>query len=286
MKFQVITLFAKKAPVIRLCELFGVSPAGFYAARKRRRAPVRVSMDEVNVRAAFEVGGRAYGSRRVSEQLALMGCKLGRHRVRTVMATMQLRPQWRRKFVSTTDSKHTMPLAPNLLSRQFNPSAPNLVWVADMTYIRTRRGWMYLAAVMDLFSRKIVGWATAPNMPSSLVCEALQMAIKARKPAPGLIMHSDRGGQYASKDHTVILAKHGMLASMSRKGDCWDNAVMERFFLNLKMERVWQQDYANLTEARSDVADYISCFYNDKRLHSTLNYRSPNAYEKAARIAA
>jgi transposase InsO family protein len=179
----------------------------------------------------------------------------------------------------TTDSRHSLPIADNVLDRQFRPAVANVSWVADITYIRTRSGWLYLAAVMDLFSRKIIGWAMAPSMPAELVCAALQMAIAQRNPPPGLIVHSDRGSQYASETHRALLAHHGLRASMSRKGNCWDNAVMERFFLSLKMERVWQRAYANHAEAIRDVADYIVGFYNNVRLHSTLGYLPPNAYE-------
>ena len=157
---------------------------------------------------------------------------------------------------------------------------PDRAWVCDLTYIRTRSGWLYLAAVLDLHSRKIVGWAMAPQMPATLVCAALQMAIVQRNPGAGLIMHSDRGTQYASAAHQTLLKKYGLIGSMSRKGNCWDNAVMERFFLNLKRERVWQKDYANHSEAMTDVADYIVGFYNCERLHSKLGNLSPNAFER------
>ena len=190
-----------------------------------------------------------------------------------------LRAKWRRKYIHTTNSRHELPIAPNVLNRDFAPAAPNRAWVSDVTYIRTRAGWLYLAAVMDLYSRKIVGWAMASEMPAQLVCTALRMAISSRQPQPGLIVHSDRGCQYASAEHAMLLNAHGLVASMSRKGNCWDNAVMERFFLNLKMERVWHRDYANHAEARRDVADYIVCFYNSIRLHSTLRYCSPMDYE-------
>jgi transposase InsO family protein len=191
-----------------------------------------------------------------------------------------LRPVWKRKFVHTTDSKHDLPIAPNVLARQFEPDAPNKAWVADITYIRTRSGWLYLAVVLDLFSRKVVGWSMAPSMPAELVCAALQLAIAQRQPSPGLLVHSDRGSQYASASHRALLARHGLEASMSRKGNCWDNAVMERFFLSLKMERVWQRDYANHTEAIRDITDYIVGFYNSERLHSTLGYMPPTVYER------
>ena len=197
----------------------------------------------------------------------------------SLMRAHQLRSIWRRKFIHTTDSKHTMPVAANVLDRQFTKALPNQAWVSDITYIRTRSGWLYLAAVLDLHSRKIVGWAMAPQMPATLVCAALQMAIAQRNPEPGLVVHSDRGTQYASSLHQALLAHHGLIGSMSRKGNCWDNAVMERFFLNLKMERVWQKDYANHAEAITDIADYIVNFYNAVRLHSTLGNLSPIAFE-------
>ena len=170
-------------------------------------------------------------------------------------------------------------MADNVLDRQFTVQQANQVWVCDITYIRTANGWLYLAAVLDLYSRRIVGWAMAASMPAALVCKALQMAITSRYPAPGLLLHSDRGSQYASDEHRKLLDKHGLVASMSRKGNCWDNAVMERVFLNLKMERVWQHRYANHSEAMRDVADYIVNFYNRERLHSSLGYRSPEQFE-------
>ncbi len=194
---------------------------------------------------AFQASGGNYGSRRLSASLKAQGLPAGRHRVRRLMKRHGLKARWKRKFTHTTDSRHDLPVAANVLDRRFKPSAADQAWVADITYIRTERGWLYLAAVLDLYSRKIVGWAMAPSMPAELVCCALQMAIVLRQPKPGLIMHTDRGSQYASQAHRDLLAKHKLVASMSRKGNCWDNAVMERFFLNLKMERVWQRRYAN-----------------------------------------
>ena len=216
--------------------------------------------------------------------MAERGLAMGRHRVRTLMRLNGLRPVWRRKLVHTTHSKHGLAVSPNMLNRQFEQAMPNRVWVADITYIRTRSGWLYLAAVLDLHSRKMVGWAMAPSMPAALVCAALQMAIIQKNPASGLIVHSDRGTQYASSQHQALLAKHGLVGSTSRKGNCWPNdelsAVMERFFLNLKMERVWQKDYANHAEAANDIVDHIVGFYNSIRLHSKLGNLSPNAFER------
>lgn len=231
--------------------------------------------------ATLMAAGRSDGSRRGRAALAVQGTLAGRYRVRTLMRAPGLRPVWRRNCVHTTDRQHDLPVASKVLHRQFDPVETHQAWVADLTSLRTRSGWRYLAAVMDLFSRKSAGWAMAPSMPAEWVCEALRLAIGQRGVGPDLIMHSDRGSQYASDLHRDLLARHGIKASMSRKGNCWDNSVMERFFLSLKMERVWHQDYAHQAEAGKDVADYMVGFYNQIRLHSKLRYQSPNAYEQA-----
>lgn len=199
--------------------------------------------------------------------------------MRTLMRANQLRSVWRRKFIYTTDSNQPTPISSNVLHRLFAGALANQAWVSDITYIRTRSGWVYLAAVLDMHSRKIVSLAMAPAMPATLVCAALQMAIVQRILAHRLIVHSDRGTQYASSLHQAMLTQYGLIGSMSRKGNCRDNAVMERFFLNLKMERVWHKDYANHAEAIMDIADYIVNFYNAVRLHSTLGNLSPFAFE-------
>ena len=287
MSYQLVEDLQKKdcpqIAVSQSCRVLEVSRSGYYAhqaARKERLVDSVVCSESVHLKAAFAASHKAYGSRRLRTAMAERGLTMGRHRVRTLMRINGLRPVWRRKFVHTTDSKHSMAVSPNVLDRQFEQAMPNRVWVADITYIRTKSGWLYLAAVLDLHSRKIVGWAMAPSMPAGLVCAALQMAVMQRNPAPGLIVHSDRGTQYASAEHQSLLAKHGLVGSMSRKGNCWDNAVMERFFLNLKMERVWHKDYANHAEAMNDIADYIVGFYNSIRLHSKLGNLSPNAFER------
>ncbi|GHU25919.1 transposase [Betaproteobacteria bacterium] len=265
--------------VASLCRLLEVSRSGDYAARSRAQAPKKVCLATAHLKAAFADSGRSYGSRRLRVALAHRGLRLSRDRVRKLMRLNQIQPVWKRKFIHTTESQHGLPVASNVLDRQFQPGAPNIAWVADITYIRTRSAWLYLAAVMDLYSRKIVGWAMAPNMEAELVCSALQMSIAQRQPPKKMIVHSDRESQYASALHRALLARHGLQASMSRKGNCWDNAVMERFFLNLKRERVWQRDYANPAEASRDITDYIVGFYNSSRLHSTLGYLPPNVYE-------
>jgi transposase InsO family protein len=287
MSYQLVEDLQKKADpkvaVSQACRILEISRSGYYAnvaAHKQRLAEPVVCAASVHLKAAFAASHKAYGSRRLQTAMAERGLAMGRHRVRTLMRLKGLRPVWRRKFVHTTDSKHTMAVSRNVLNRQFEQALPNQAWVSDITYIRTRSGWLYLAAVLDLHSRKIVGWAMSRAMPAALVCAALQMAIVQRNPAPGLIVHSDRGTQYASAEHRALLAKHGLVGSMSRKGNCWDNAVMERFFLNLKMERVWQKEYANHAQATNDIADYIVGFYNSTRLHSKLGNLSPNAFER------
>lgn len=272
-------LHQKAIPVYRVCELLGISRSGYYEFRERLKRPVKVCEQRVHLKAAFAASGNTYGSRRLHRAMADRGLTLGRYRIRSLMRVCQLKPVWKPKFIHTTNSKHDMPVAENILNREFAPVQANSAWVADITYIRTRSGWLYLAAVLDLYSRKIIGWAMAAAMPAKLVCQALHMAVSQRRPRAGLIVHSDQGSQYASKEYQELLAAHGLCCSMSRTGNCWDNAVMERFFLNLKMERVWQRDYANHMEATRDITDYIVGFYNSTRLHSTLGYLSPNAYE-------
>ena len=280
MSYRLIDELQKKAlSVARCCRVLGVSRSGFYEARRRAAQPA-VCKASVHVRAAFAASHQSYGSRRIVAALANDGLQIGRHKARRLMRQAELKPVWKRKFIHTTDSKHALPVAANVLGRRFNPVAPNVAYASDITYIRTGAGWLYLAVVLDLFSRRVVGWAMAPSMPASLVCEALNMAIGHRQPAPGLVVHSDRGSQYASAEYQALLAKHGYVCSMSRKGNCWDNAVAERFFLNLKMERVWQRQYANHAEARIDIAAYIVGFYNCERLNSVLGNLPPTVFER------
>ncbi len=281
MSYQLVQQLQKEAiPARQACRVLAVSRSGFYAAQQRQKRPATICAISVHLQASFTASGSTYGSRRLQAYLQHQGVQIGRYRVRSLMNQHNIKPIWRRKFIHTTDSKHDLPVAENILNRQFEPAEPNTAWVADITYIRTRRGWLYLAVVLDLYSRKVIGWAMAPGMPAELVCAALQMAIAQRKPARGMMVHSDRGSQYASEAYQNLLAKHGLRCSMSRKGNCWDNAVMERFFLNLKMERVWRKDYANHAEATNDIADYIVAFYNCVRLHSKLGNLPPIVYEQ------
>ena len=261
------------------CRVLNISRAGYYAAKKQAMTP-KICAQSVHLKSAFAESQQTFGSRRLLTEMQKKGFQIGRYKIRKLMRAAGLVPVWKRKFISTTDSKHTLPVAENVLNRRFNPDKPNLAWTSDITYIRTRSGWLYLAVVLELFSRKIIGWAMSATMPADLVCRALKMAIGARKPAAGLIMHSDRGSQYASHEYQALLKQHGMVCSMSRKGNCWDNAVMERFFLNLKMERVWRRDYANHLEAEKDITEYIVGFYNCMRLHSARGNLPPIIYEQ------
>ena len=239
MSFGVVRQLQEKAVAVeQVCRLLEVSRSGYYAARRRSKVVPAVCAASVQLKAAFAASGGAYGSRRLRTAVASRGVVIGIDRLRRLMRRHGLRSAWKRKFIHTTDSKHALPISPNMLDRQFNPTQPSQAWVADITYIRTRSGWLCLTVVLDLFARKVVGWAMAPDMQARLVCRALQLALVQRRPAPGLIVHTDRGSQYASALHQALLVKHGLVGSMSRKGNCWDNAVMERLFLNLKMERV------------------------------------------------
>jgi putative transposase len=285
MKVKLVQVWQQKAtpsqaiPISRCCALIDLNPSSYYAITTQQAFVPKVDSTQTALKAAFMASGQTYGSRRLMRVLSRQGFNVGRYRVRTMMKAAKLVPVWKRKFVRTTDSKHTGRIAPNLLQPDFKVRKMNEVWVADITYIRTQSGWLYLAAVMDLYARKIVGWALASHMRASLVCSALNMAIMSRQPSAGLIVHTDQGSQYASDDYLKLMANQQITASMSGRGNCYDNAVMERFFLNLKMERVWQTYYANHQEAVKAISQYIVAFYNSTRLHSSLGYLSPNQFE-------
>ena len=277
MIYRLVKQLKKAYPIKTVCRVLNVSRSGFYENKQPRQKNLAV---EACVKASFAASGRCYGSRRLQVALREQGYHFGRYKIRRLMQQHGLKPVWKRQFIHTTDSKHSLPVAENRLNRQFNPDVPNRCWASDITFIRTRSGWLYLAVVMDLFSRRIIGWAMASHMQTSLVSDALNMALQQRCPQQGLLLHSDRGSQYASHAYQALMKQHGLVCSMSRKGNCWDNAAMERFFLNLKMECVWQRDYANHGEAIRDITGYIVGFYNTCRLHSTLNYLPPVVYEQ------
>jgi len=260
------------------CAVLEVSLSGYHAW-KRGGTPDRKRLTDAQMLALIEAIHRelkgAYGSPRMVRELRDRGFPASKERVERLMRENGIRARHKRQFKATTDSKHALPVAPNLLDRNFTPAAPNQVWTADMTYIRTDEGWLYLAVVLDLFNREVVGWSIKPRMTADIVVDALTMAWFRRKPAAGLIHHSDRGSQYASHAFQARLAEYGMICSMSRKGNCWDNAPSESFFNSLKNERVHGTRYGTRAEAEADLFDYIEPFYNRRRKHSTLGYASP-----------
>lgn len=269
-------------PVQILCEVLGVSRSGYYAW-VRRAESARVAADRAlsaEIQAAHRVSRGRYGSPSVHAELCARGRRVSRKRVARLMRGMGLAARRKRRFRRTTDSRHGFPIAPNLLARDFTVQAPNRVWLADITYIWTAEGWLYLAAVLDLYTRKVVGWAMAEHLGHELALAALDMAIAGQRPSPGLVHHADRGVQYAAHRYRARLRHHGILCSMSRKGDCWDNAPMESFFATLKRELVERTQYATRDDARADVFVYVEGFYNQRRLHSPLGYLTPE--QKAA----
>lgn len=272
----------KSYPLQQVCNLLNLNRSGIYRRKQVKTKLLSEHEQFINERICklFELSGKNYGSRRIQHALLAENIQIGRYKVRRIMNQKGLKTTWARAFIKTTDSKHKMSVSANVLNQEFNPVSTNQAWVADITYIWTASGWLYLAAVMDLYSRKIVGYSLSSRMTTDLVCTALQVAIHTRRPSERLIMHTDRGSQYCSEQYQDLLNQHGMVCSMSHKGLCYDNAVMERFFLNLKMERIWQQSYANHEEAIKDISHYITVFYNQVRLHSTLGYLSPANYEQ------
>jgi putative transposase len=283
-KFGFIRVQKAFHAVKTLCRVLEVSRSGFYAWC-RRPASQRAIEDSrlvAEVAAIFDENKRRYGSQRITCELRDDGVRVGRHRVRRLMHQLGLRARRRRRWVRTTDSRHPHPIAPNLLARNFTVDAPNRAWVADITYLPTKMGWLYLAVVIDLFSRAVVGWSMSRRIDGKLTLDALDAALLRRRVEPGLIVHSDRGTQYAATGYQQRLQQRGMICSMSRKGDCWDNAVVESFFATLKIELLGDDVFADQATAQKLVFEYIETYYNRHRRHSTLGYVSPAAYEEAA----
>jgi transposase InsO family protein len=281
--FSFIDEYRSRWPVRLLCSALDVSTAGYYAWRERPDSARRQRRDAlvVQIRTIHaEVKGR-YGSPRIHAELAARGQDCCVNTVAKLMHDHGIRAKTARKFRCATDSNHDLPVAENVLDRQFDPEAPNEAWVADITYVPTREGWLYLAAVEDLYSRRVVGWSMADRMGSRLVVDALELAVQRRLPGEGLLAHSDRGSQYASDHYQRLLARHGIACSMSRRADCWDNAPMESFFASLKKELVHDADFATRAEARAALFEYIEVFYNGQSRHSSLGYVSPVEYEQA-----
>jgi transposase InsO family protein len=281
MKFDFIAREKATYGVDLLCDVLGVSRSGFYASQTRSMS-TRKQDDQtlaVHVAAAHAASQKRYGSPRVHQELRAQGHDIGRHRVARLMRAQGLRARRKRRCQKTTDSNHGLPVAPNVLDREFTVETPNTAWVSDITYLWTREGWLYLAVILDLFSRRVVGWALSEQIDRRLALDALGMALRNRRPDRGLLCHSDRGSQYASDDFQSCLVAHGIVCSMSRKGNCWDNAVAESFFSTLKMELVHDADWLTREQAIAAVAEYIEIFYNTQRRHSALGYVSPAAFE-------
>jgi transposase InsO family protein len=281
-RFAFIATEKAAFPVRVLCRTLHVSRAGFYAWHARSPAR-RLGADErlgIEIAAIHAESRQRYGSPRIHAELQDRGCRTGRKRVARLMRVRGLAARRRRRFRVTTQSQHPFPIAPNLLARQFERAVPDQAWVTDITYIPTGEGWLYLAVILDLCSRFAVGWAMSERITDDLTLDALDMALARRRPAQGLLHHSDRGSQYASGDYQRVLAQHGIVCSMSRRGNCWDNAVAESFFATLKVELVHDATWNTRAAARCALFEYLEPFYNGRRRHSALGYLSPRAFEQ------
>lgn len=280
MRYGQIEQQRQRYPISLMCRVLDVSESGYHAWRhrphsERRRQSARLEME---ILAAHQRTRETYGAERLHDDLADHGVKASLHRVRQLRKKLGLRCKQKRKFKVTTDSKHHLPVAPNLLDRQFAVNAPNRAWVSDITYIHTDEGWLYLAGLKDLFNGELVGYAMSERMTKNLVMQALFRGVSAKRPAKGLILHSDRGSQYCAHDYQKLLKQFGMTASMSRKGDCWDNAPMESFWGSLKNELVHHRQFATREEAQREIGEYIEVFYNRQRKQARLGYLSPAAF--------
>lgn len=284
MKIGVIKGLAGQHPVRKLCRTLGVARSAYYAAQKKAERPRAQENMRLGAKARelFEASGRTYGSPRLTVALRRAGERCGRHRVARLMRRTGLRAKQKRRFrPRTTDSRHLCPIAPNhLAARDAPPTRPGEVWQADITYVATKEGWLYVAGVLDACSRKIVGWAADESMPTGLVARAFERAIASERPAFGLLHHSDRGSQYASDVYRELLRSHGAIPSMSRAGNCYDNAKMESFWATLKGELIGDHVFATRAEAKSTIFHYIEVFYNRQRLHGALGFNSPVDFER------
>ena len=271
-------------PILRMCEHLEVSPSGYYDWKNRRTAPGPRAVANQTLAKQIEAihvqSRQTYGSPRIVDELRKRGCRHGLNRIARLMQEAGLCGRQKGRYrAQTTDSNHDQPIAPNRLAQAPKAATPNQLWVADITYIETREGWLYLAAILDLYSRKIVGWAMSERIDTTLVLKALAMALLHRNPPANLLLHSDRGVQYASADYRRALNQAGLIASMSRRANCYDNATMESFWSTLKLELVYRRDFLTRSQARNQIFDYIESFYNRQRSHSALDYLSPVDFE-------
>lgn len=281
MKYAFIQKQQRHYPIIRLCEVLEISTSGYYAwigrPESSRRKENRILTTKIQC--LHKASRRTYGSPRIYEDLLSMGEKIGVNRVARLMKSADIKSKMARRFIITTNSRKTMAPAPDLLQRNFITTAPNKVWVTDTTFIPTQQGWLYLAVVLDLYSRSVIGWAMSDSNNTQLVSDALTMAIWRRGKPQGVIVHSDQGATYSSGIYQQIMKDHGLICSMSRRGECLDNAVAESFFGSLKTEHVDDENYRTRTEAKQSIFEYIEIFYNQRRRHSTLGYLSPQDFE-------
>ena len=287
MRVRLIAEYKSRLPVRRKCHLAEVPRSTFYASHDRPESQRerRNRFMLMHIKDEFEQSRHTYGSRRIHAELRGRGILCSINRIARLMKQHGIIAVQHRKYRPTTDSKHDFPVAPNRLNRDFQVAVPDRIYVADITYIPTDEGWLYLATELDLYSHRIVGWSLSSRLCRQLVLDALALAVGRRRPGPGLIHHSDRGVQYACGDFQKLLKRHGMVPSMSRKGDPYDNAVAESFFKTLKMELVYQRRFRTRLEAKAEIVEYIELFYNSRRRHSSLGYLSPNDYEKQANAA-
>jgi len=284
MRCRAIHAHTGHIPVRLMCRTLAVSPSGYYAwvARPESRRAAEHRRLVAEIRVIHAESRRTYGSPRIHATLRAQGQQIGAHRVARLMRTNAIRAKTVKTWRATTDSAHPYPVVPNTLNRQFAVAAPNRVWAGDITYIWTAEGWLYLAVVLDLYSRRVIAWGMGSRLTQELATGALTMAIEHRRPAHGVVHHTDRGSQYAATPYRALLADHGLTASMSRRGNCWDNAVVESFFHTLKTKHVHHQRYRTREDARQDIFEWIEVFYNRVRRHSTLDYRSPADFEAVA----
>lgn len=287
MRYRVIRAYDRRYPIRLMCRTLAVSPAGFYAWRVRpesaRAAANRALLTEL--RQLHQDSRQTYGSPRMWQALVRQGRQVGQHRVARLMRHAGLRAKTVKKWRATTQSAHSFPVVSNQLNRQFTVAAPNQVWAGDLTYIWTAEGWLYLAVLLDLYSRAVIGWAMGARLTGELTQQALQMAFDRRRPKPGLLHHSDQGSQYAATAYQQQLTAAGITGSMSRRGNCWDNACVESFFGTLKRELIHHRQYRTRAEAIQEIFEYLEVFYNRRRRHSTLGYQSPAEFEARTAVA-
>lgn len=287
MKYWFIDQHSCDHGVQKMCIVIGASRSGYYRWKKQPQSTRQIESAAIliEIRESYKNSRRAYGSPRITLDLKAKGIKCGKHRVARLMKENGISGKAKKKFKATTNSKHDLPVAENLLKQNFAAQKPNTVWLSDITYIWTAEGWLYLAVILDLYSRRVVGWAMSDSLASDFVIKALNQALGLRNPGICCIFHSDRGVQYASADFRDLLSNNSFIQSMSRKGNCYDNAVAESFFHTLKIEHVYDHRYETRAEARQSIFNYIEIFYNRQRRHSALGYRSPVSFELESMVA-